>query len=74
MDEFQINVNQIEEFQMTNSTVELEQIFKRAQSTVVQGGTVVLVRDNIDGSSYNVDEITNENELKIYKDKVFKYL
>ena len=74
MDEFEINVNEIEEFQMTNSIVDLQQIFKRAQSTVVQGGTVVLLRQNADGTSYRVDEITNENELETYKETVFKYL
>jgi hypothetical protein len=74
MDELEINVNQVEEFQMINNAVELELIFKRAKSTVIQGGTVVLLRANSDGSSYKVDEITSENELKTYKEKVFKYL
>jgi len=74
MDEYQIKVNQVEEFQMTNSIVDLQQIFKRAHSTVIQGGTVVLLRDNADGSSYTVDEISNEDELKRYKDSVFQYL
>jgi hypothetical protein len=74
MDEYQIKVNQVEQLQMTNSVVDLQQILKRAHSTVIQGGTVVLVRDNADGSSYNVDEISTEDALKRYKDSVLQYL
>lgn len=74
MGEFNINVGQIEEYQMTNNIIELELVFSNAQSTVVQGGTVVLTRENADGSTYNVDEINTENDLSAYKETVFKYL
>lgn len=74
MDEFEINVNQVEDLQITNGMMDLKQILKRAHNIIVQGGTVVLVRNNTDGSSYRVDEITTEIELKTYKDKVFKYM
>lgn len=74
MAEYIINVNEVEDLQMIDDLVELHQIFTRAQSTVVQGGTVVLVRKNTDGSSYRFDEITTEAEVKNYKEKVFKYL
>ncbi len=74
MAEYIINVNTVEDLQMINDLVELHQMFSRAQSTVVQGGTVVLVRQNTDGSSYRFDEITTEAEVENYKEKVFKYL
>lgn len=74
MAEYIINVNTVEDLQMINDLVELHQMFSRAQSTVAQGGTVVLVRQNTDGSSYRFDEITTEAEVENYKEKVFKYL
>ncbi len=74
MAEYIINVNEVEDLQMIDDLVELHQIFTRAQSTVVQGGTVILVRQNADGSSYRFDEITTEAEVENYKEKVFKYL
>jgi hypothetical protein len=74
MTEFTINVSEVEELQMTSSLIELEQMFSRAQSTVVQGGSVLLVRKNVDGSNYRFDEITTEADLELYKDGVFKYL
>jgi hypothetical protein len=74
MAEYIINVNTVEDLQMINDLVELHQIFTRAHSTVVQGGMVILMRRNTDGSSYRVDEITTEAEVRKYKEKVFKYL
>ena len=76
MSEYIINVNEVEDLQMIDDLVGLHQIFTRAQSTVVQGGTVTLVRQNADGSSYRFDEITTEAEVEVedYKEKVFKYL
>ena len=74
MAEYIINVNTVEDLQMINDLVGLQQIFIRAHSTVVQGGMVILMRQNTDGSSYTVDEITTEAEVRKYKEKVFKYL
>lgn len=74
MDEYTINVGKIEDLQVTKDMNELDKIFAQAKSKVVQGGTVVLTRENPDGSFYNVDEITTEADLTIYKDGVLKYL
>jgi len=57
-----------------NNLTELEQIFSKAKSTVVQGETVTLVRQNTDGSTYTFDELTTEADLENYKQTVFKYL
>jgi hypothetical protein len=74
MPPFEINVSIVEELQMTNNLTELEQIFSKAKSTVVQGETVTLVRQNTDGSTYTFDELTTEADLENYKQTVFKYL
>jgi len=74
MPEYIIDVSKVEDLQMISNTVELNQIFTKAQSTVVQGGTVVLTRQNPDGSTYRFDEITTEADVNTYKDSVFKYL
>ena len=74
MNEFTIDVSEVEGLQMTSSLMELEQMFTRAHSTVVQGGSVVLVRKNGDGVTYKFEEITTEADLGAFKEKVFKYL
>jgi hypothetical protein len=74
MQEYKINVSKVEELQMTKNTTELEQIFARAKSTVVQGQAVVLIRTNADGTTYRVDEVSTEADLESYRQTVFKYL
>lgn len=74
MPEYTINVSEIEELQMIKDVTQLEQQFTRAHSTIVQGGTVILCRQNADGSTYNFDELTTEADLETYKESVFKYL
>ncbi len=74
MQEYVINVSDIEDLQMTNDTKELERIFAKAKSTVVQGEPVILTRKSADGSVQKFDEITTEQDLDSYKQTVFKYL
>lgn len=74
MAEYTINVSDVEDLQMVGDVVELNQMFARAQSTVVQGGTVILIRRTPDGSVYKFDEITTEADVENYKETVFKYL
>lgn len=74
MNEYTINVSEVEDLQTISNVAELNKIFARAQSTVVQGGTVVLVRRTPDGSVYKFDEITTEADVENYKQMVFKYL
>ena len=71
---FEINVTEVEELQMTNSVADLEQIFSKSKSIIVQGETVALVRKNTDGSTYKFDELTAESDLENYRLSVFKYL
>ena len=74
MAEYTINVSEVEDLQTISNVAELNKMFARAQSTVVQGGRVVLVRRTPDGSVYKFDEITTEAEVENYKEMVFKYL
>ena len=74
MAEYTINVSEVEDLQTISNVAELNKMFARAQSTVVQGGTVVLVRRTPDGSVYKFDEITTEADVENYKQMVFKYL
>jgi len=74
MAEYEINVGEVEGFQMTNNTTDLEQIFTRAKSTVIQGGIVLLTRKYADGRVEKFDELTSESDLENYRQNVFKYL
>ena len=74
MPEYNINVSEVEELQTINDTAQLEQMFTKAKSTIAQGGTVLLLRKNADGSTYKFDELTTDPDLETYKQTVFKYL
>lgn len=74
MAEYTIDVGEVEDLQTINNVAELNQMLARAQSTVVQGGTVILVRRTPDGSVYKFDEITTEIDVENYRLQVFKYL
>jgi hypothetical protein len=74
MAEYIINVAQIEEYQMLNDRKALDAIFRKANSTVVGGEVVALVRQTANGQSYRFEEITTQEDLNEYKKKVYKYV
>lgn len=74
MNDYTINVTQIEELQTINNTGELEKIFTRAKSTVVNGAKVILVRKEASGKVNKFDEMDTLEELEKYREQVFKYL
>ncbi|HEY0057916.1 MAG TPA: hypothetical protein VGB56_02215 [Flavisolibacter sp.] len=74
MQEYIINVAQIEDLQTISNTDELERIFERAKSTIVNGERVVLVRRHANGREDRFDELTTEEDLGRYRESVFKYL
>jgi hypothetical protein len=74
MQDYVINVTQIEELQTLNDRDALDIIFDRAQRVVVGGGTVVLVRQNPNGKREKFDSFTTEGDLAAYKNNVYKYL
>lgn len=74
MTDYTINVTQIEEYQNIENTGELEKIFDRAKSAIVNGALVLLVRKNAAGKAVKFDELDTLEELDTYKKQVFKYL
>jgi hypothetical protein len=54
--------------------VELEKIFSRARSTIVNGEKVILVRKSNNLPAEKFDELSTLEELGQYKKTVFKYL
>jgi hypothetical protein len=74
MSEYIITVNQIEEYQTLNDKKSLDAIFRKAQSAVVGGEVVALVRQNPNGQSYRFEEISTLEDLNEYKKKVYKYV
>ena len=74
MQEYVINVTEIEELQTIKNKEALDKIFTKARATLVGGGTVILVRRHADGRSYKFDEFTAAEDLADYKNRVYKYL
>jgi hypothetical protein len=74
MTDYTINVTQIEELQTINNTDELETIFARAKSAIVNGAKVILVRKDPTGRSAKFDEMDTLDTLEAYRKGVFKYL
>jgi hypothetical protein len=74
MREYVIDISRIEELQTLNDKDELETIFFRANSTIVNGEKVILVRKNKSGKSEKFDEMSTQDELEEYRRRVFKYL
>jgi len=74
MEDYTINVTKIEELQNTSNTGELEKIFARAKSAVVNGAKVLLVRQEASGQKNKFDELDTLEDLEKYRVQVFKYL
>lgn len=74
MENYVINVAEIESLQMINNTQALDVIFIKARRTVISGGTVLLVRKGGSGPAEKFDEINTEEDLSAYKKGVYKYL
>jgi len=74
MTDYTINVGQIEELQTINNTDELENIFTRAKSAIVNGAKVILVRKDPAGKMSKFDEMDTLDTLEVYRKGVFKYL
>jgi len=73
MRDYVINVTRIEELQTLNDTNELENIFARAKSAIVNGEKTILVRKT--GTSIEkFEELSTLEDLRQYKKQVFKYL
>jgi hypothetical protein len=74
MQELVIEVNRVEEWQMTGNKHALEKIFAIAKSTIVNGEKVILVRKEKDGKTEAFDEFSTLEDLDTYRIRVFRYL
>ena len=74
MEDYIINVGKIEEWQMIKDIQSLNEVFRRAKSTLVGGGTVALVREQRNSGSYRFEEFTNLEDLEAYRKNTYKYL
>lgn len=74
MQDYEINVSEIEELQMISNREALERILERAKRTVIQGHIVYLVRRSADGSASRFDQLSTEDEIKAYSKAVLKYM
>ncbi|MBA2747067.1 MAG: hypothetical protein H0U44_12640 [Flavisolibacter sp.] len=73
MDNYLIDVNQVETLQTIQNVDELERIFARAKSAIVNGAMVILARKQQQVLA-KFDELTTLEALDEYKASVFKYL
>ena len=74
MQDFKINVTGIEELQMIENIAELDRVFAKAYSAIVNGAGVILYRKTDDKQEDKFDEITTEGDLEVYRKSVYKYL
>ena len=74
MDDYIINVGKVEEWQMIKDLASLDETFRRAKHVLVGGGTVALVRQQRDGTSYRFEQFTNLDDFEVYRKNVYKYL
>ena len=74
MEDYIINVKNIEEMQMINDVKGLDSIFQRAKVILVGGGTVAVVRHQRDGQVDRIEEFTNLDDLATYQKRVYKYI
>lgn len=74
MNDYQINVTEIEELQTIRNVDALDNIFSKAQRTIVGGEKVILVRRHAGGRCDKFDELATEEDLANYKKSVYKYL
>ena len=72
--DYTIDVSKIEECQTINNTHELEKIFSRAKSAIVNGAKAILVRKEASGEVNKFNEMDTLEELESYRKQVFKYL
>ena len=74
MEDFTIEVSKIEELQTLNETDELENIFAKAKSAIVNGAKVLFVRKSLSGKVEKFDEMNTLDDLEKYRENVLKYL
>jgi hypothetical protein len=71
---YTIEISKVEELQTISDTAELDKIFARAQSAIVNGVSVFIARKQTNGSLVNFDELTTLEDLEKFRQRVYLYL
>jgi hypothetical protein len=74
MQEYIIDVSEIEEWQTIRDLDSLERVFQRAKSTIVNGEQVLLARHDRGGKKTPFDTLSTLDDLERYRKSVFRYL
>ncbi|HZH99513.1 MAG TPA: hypothetical protein VEX63_00115 [Flavisolibacter sp.] len=74
MQELEMDVAQIEEWQTIKDLDSLDRLFSKAQQVLTGGGIIIMVRKQATGKPVKFDELTTLDDLQSYKNTVFKYL
>jgi hypothetical protein len=74
MQDFKIDVTKIEELQTIKNIEELDRIFYKAHQIITGGAAVLLIRKYADGRTEKFDTLTTDQDLKAYRETVYKYL
>ena len=59
---------------MISNTDELDRMFQKAKSAIVNGEKVILVRADTQGNQQAFDEFSTLDDLDEFRNRVFKYL
>ncbi|MCW3072971.1 MAG: hypothetical protein JWP69_40 [Flaviaesturariibacter sp.] len=74
MEDYRINVSDIEELQNIGNRDALDAIFVKAKSAIVNGEATILFRKFGDAHSEVFNVITTLEDLENYQKEVYKYL
>ncbi len=74
MQDYRIDVSKMEEWQMTNNLHELERVFEKAKSAIVNGALVILERTQPGGRKEKFEELSTLEDFENYRRQVMKYL
>jgi hypothetical protein len=74
MQEYIIDVSEIEEWQTIRDLDSLERVFQKAKSTIVNGEQVLLARRDRGGKKTPFDTLSTLDDLERYRKSVFRYL
>jgi len=72
--EYLVEINIVEELQNTANRRELDRLFVKAKSTLVQGGNIILCRREKNGTLARFDMIDTDFDLLVFEKKVYQYL
>ncbi|WP_126973746.1 hypothetical protein [Gynurincola endophyticus] len=74
MDIYQVYINDLEEWEMLKDEYQLSLFFQKAQSVLVGGGVVRIVRKQFNNSEVVLEDIDQLEVLLKLKEKMWRFL